>query len=160
VDIEGSLDEIVQVASSWIAESGEVLAIARYSRAAGNRDYRLFCDPSDWSRWARSLLADCNLLVLKDYELNRRGTARSVTEDVPVETDVEWLVIVTGDGGDDRAFECWGTAEVRDVLADYGDDYVFVGRMPGWNPAVAIHAPATLSAIAPRTDGSIHRGVY
>ncbi len=62
VDIEGSLAEIVVAASRWITDTGEVLDIARYSRAAGARDHVLFDDPEAFAVWADSLPADTNLL--------------------------------------------------------------------------------------------------
>jgi hypothetical protein len=162
VDIKGSLEEIVEMASTWIAEFGEVLAIARYSRAAGNRDYCLFSDPEDFGRWAFSLPPDCSLLVMKDYELNLRGIAGEVANEVPIETDVEWLVVVAGVGyrGEDWPYSCWGTAEVHEVLADHGGENVVVGRMPDWAPDVPSDAPPTLCIYIPRSDGSTHVGVY
>jgi hypothetical protein len=162
VDIVASLEDIVEMATAWIVEIGEVLAIARYSRAGGNRDYRIFSNASELSGWACSLPPDCNLLVLKDYQLNLRGDASKVAEDVPFEAEVEWLVLVSGGGylGADIGLDCWGTAEVKEVLADYGESCVIAGRMPAWNPFVPDHAPAILSAIVPRSDGTIHRGVY
>lgn len=162
VNIEGSLEHIVKVGSEWITSAGEILAVARFSRAAGGRDYLLFDDPSTFAEWAFSLPADTNLLVLKDYELTLRGEANAVLPELPDESDVEWLLLVDGGGFDSRnaAWECWGTSEVREHLAKYETEHVAAGRMPMWNPAVADHAPDTLSAIVPRNDGTVHRGIY
>lgn len=162
MDIEGSLAEIVVAASRWIADTGEVLAIARYSRAAGARDYVLFDDPEAFAVWADSLPADTNLLVLKDFQLDARRAASDVSHQIPNETDVEWLMIVEGGGyqGRNESWECWGTSEVLLPLEDYDRKQVAIGRMPAWNPAVDPHAPNTLSAIVPRADGTTQRGVY
>lgn len=156
------MPEIAEVCSRWIADAGEVLAVARYSRAAGQRDYALFDDPEVFASWANSLPADTNLLVLKDYQLEIRGAASELSPQIPTETDVEWLMIVEGGGyqGRDESWECWGTSEVLLRLEDYDHEHVALGRMPGWNPAVIPHASDTLSAIVPRADGTTQRGIY
>lgn len=148
--------------SRWITDAGEILAVARNSRAAGERDYAVFGNPEAFRAWANSLRSDTNLLVLKDYQLNIRGPVAQVKPQIPSESDVEWLMIVKGSGyqGRDESWECWGTAEILERLEDYHDEYVTIGRMPAWNPAVVPHAPDTLSAIVPRADGSTQRGIY
>ena len=90
------------------------------------------------------------------------NTATLSSDELPDESDVEWLLLVDGGGyaGRDAAWECWGTSEVREHLAEYETEHVAAGRMPAWNPAVADHAPDTLSAIVPRSDGTVHRGIY
>ncbi|MCP4967610.1 MAG: hypothetical protein GY926_20550 [bacterium] len=163
MDVEGSLAEILELGAEWIADCGEVFAVARYSRAAGARDYELFDDATALRAWASALLPDTNLLLLKEYELSLRGPANTVRARIPDEAEVEWLIIIARPnwGSRSTSFECWGTSEVLEHLADYDDkEYVSAGRMPGWNPAVAEHAPDTLSAVVPRSDGSTHRGVY
>jgi len=162
VDIEASLEQVVTIAAEWIASSGEVLAVARFSRAAGNRDYQLFDDPEAFATWAFSQPPDTNLLVLQDYDLPFRGRSGLIANALPDESEVEWLLMVEGGGfeGRDTAWECWGTAEVREHLSDYQTECVVAGRMPAWNPAVVNHAPDTLSAVVPRGDGTAHRGIY
>jgi len=162
VDTEGSLEHIVEIGSEWIASLDEVLAVARFSRAAGSKEYVLFHDHGTFADWAFSLPADTNLLVLKDYDLRFRGEATAVLAELPEESDVEWLLLVEGGGfdGRDDAWACWGTSEVRERLADYEREHVVAGRMPAWNPTVADHWPDTLSAIVPRSEGTLHRGIY
>ncbi len=162
VDIEGSLAEIVVAASRWISDAGEVLAIARYSRAAGARGYPPF----------RRFRGVCGLgkLATRRHQSShpeglparRRGAASDVRHRIPNETDVEWLMIVEGGGYQGRieSWECSGTSEVLLRLEDYDREQVAIGRMPAWNPAVDPHAPDTLSAIVPRADGTTQRGVY
>ena len=53
-----------------------------------------------------------------------------------------------------------GVDEVTETLRDLDDTEVVIGPVPAWNSGVVKHAPATLSAIVPREDGSTHRGIY
>ncbi len=162
VDEDISLPDLTDGAYRWIARLGEVLAIARYSRAAGARDYKLFGEPGAFGEWVAVLPPDTSVLVVADYDLPLRGAAADVVRMVPEESAVEWLVLAEGTGheGRDESWECWGTAEVKMYLSECGSAAVVVGRMPAWNPAVAEEEAELLSAIVPRPDGSVHRGIY
>ncbi len=159
MDVEGSLEHVVSAALKWLATHGEILAIARFSRSAGAREFVLFNDRDRFVVWVSSLPADTNVLVMKDYDLILRGEPASVLAQLPDEPDEEWLLVLQDDDGD-TAWECWGTQQLREELQGCESRHVAAGRMPAWNNAVVPDAPTTLSAIVPRSDGSVERGIY
>jgi hypothetical protein len=153
MDIKALSDTV----GKWLRDEGEVLAVARYSRAAGSRDYALFSDHGAFMRWLDGLPPDTDVLALRDYDLPLRGPASaSMVSALPSPgDDGAWLVIV----GETKYSNdsCESAEEVLDLLKDHASQSIAIGPLPNWNRA---DDEALISAIVPRPDGSVEPGVY
>jgi hypothetical protein len=151
-------------ASRWIAETGEILALIRYSHAAGSKDFEFFSSADAFRDRLNGLAPRTCITVFRKRQLPLRGTVnddfiRQALQLIP--ENQEYLIV-----GLERV--TYGTQswhpkaagesheELADDLRDFQGNPVAVGPYPPWledNDEV-------VSAVIPNSDGSVTTGVY
>lgn len=150
--------------SQWIGESSEVLALFRYSHAAGSRDFVFFTGADDFREKLEKLPSRTSVIVFREPQLPLRGVVNEeLTETAMrlIPEDQEYLILCleyTQYGK--RGWFHWDAGDTHeDLMSDLryvAGRLVAVGLYPPWledNENV-------ISAIVPDTNGVVQVGVY
>ena len=156
--------EFRTIVESWIADRSEVLALIRYSGAAGSKDFEFFHTVEEFrNRLARLLPSTC-ITVFRDPQLPLRGRiddefiARAI-EAIPdgveyLVAGLEQIVCEPAEWLMHRAGETH--AELRKDLEEMRGELASFGPYPPW-----LHDNDTvISAVIPNPDGTVTTGAY
>jgi hypothetical protein len=150
----------------WIAEQGEVLALFRFSRAAGSRSWEFFsCFEAFQKRLAEQCPETC-IIVFSNHDLKTRGIVDEAFISHAVSTfqeHADWMLvclekITLGKASwyHDNPIETRG--ELEDELRSefcFGKT-VAIGKEPDWLE----EREGLISAVVPQADGTIKTGIY
>jgi len=150
--------------AGWIAVRGEILALIRYSHAAGAKDFEFFDTADDFRNRLRGLSPRDCVTVFGRQQLPLRGR---VDEDF-----IRRAVALVPDGAEFLVVGLepvrYGEAswfpksagetheELRESLRDLHGELVAVGPYPPWLE----DGEEVTSAVIPNPDGSVTTGVY
>jgi hypothetical protein len=154
----------LKTVKEWIAETGEVLVLIRYSYAAGNRSYEFF---SSFSLF-QERIAQCEprtcFVVFRKPQLTLRGVVDDdfITKAMSIVPDGDEYLIA---GLDEVHYGrmSWlpnhsgeSHLEMREDLEDAKGTRVAFGPYPPWLK----DTDDVISAIVPLPDGKVECGVY
>ena len=148
---------------------GEVLALFRYPRAAGSKDFVLFDDAAVFQDKLNGLPANTNVIVWGDEQLTLRGRVDRGFIEKAIETipnGAEYLVLCLDRTIHDyRPHHYWESsdysagethAELIGDLEEYAGRRVAVGLWPPWPE----RDPRVIEAFVPDELGVITPGPY
>ena len=144
----------------WLAEHGELLVLARYSRGAGAKDVFLFRDDAGFGAWLDQQPPATSVIAFRGPQVPLRGTADAALADAAralIPDGTEYLIVRLAP----PRYE--GTRRVgdahRELTADLEElrgEQVALGPHPEW-----LHDTDDLvEAIVPDADNQVRRGIY
>ncbi len=148
----------------WIQEQGEVLALFRYSYAAGSKSYEFFTTYADLQERTGQLPARTCVTVWGEPLLPLRG----IVDDAFIAHSLgqipearEWLFtgldrVVYGKASWFRHNAGMSLAELAEELADYTEERIALGLYPAWSENGGVE----VSAVIPDPDGAVVTGTY
>jgi hypothetical protein len=156
--------EFRRTAERWIAENGEILALIRYDRAAGSKDFEFFTSSPEFESSLDALSPRTSVIVFKERQLPLRGLVTdhfisAALELIPdgeesllwefdrtISGSVSWHSFRTGESH----------AELKEELTERYGRRIAVGLYPPW-----LHDnDCVISAIMPDADGVVRSGAY
>lgn len=150
--------------TGWIAERGEVLALVRYSHAAGAKDLEFFQSPDAFRARLKCLSPRDCVTVFGWPQLPLRGRVEEgiIQQAMTLIPDGTGFLVVglelvrygRASWYPNAAGETH--AELREAMEDRHDELVTVGPYPPWLD----DGEDVTSAVIPNTDGSVTTGVY
>lgn len=131
--------EFVAHVAEWITNSGEVLVVLRYLRAAGAKDFALCRTTPDFELLLKNAPIGTDIVVFRDPQLPIRGVineafASRILESIHDGEEYLIVTISTGQGtvlcenyrlGDQHA-------DLREVMNDLRGKQVAIGRCPAF----------------------------
>ena len=147
-------------ARRWLAEHGDLLVLARYSRAAGAKDVFLFHDDAAFATWLDEQPAATSVIIFRGPQVPLRGTADDRLADAAralVPDGTEYLIVRLAPpryAGTRRVGDTH--RELTEDLEDVRGEPIAVGPHPQW-----LHDTDDLvEAIVPDADDQVRRGIY
>lgn len=145
----------------WFALCGELLALIRYSRAGGSKDFVLIDDLESFDVMLSRLPTETNVIVFRQPQLYLRGIVdESFIEKAlgEIRDDLEYLALRIDN--EEHPWSFWTAGEGRNALEatlqDWRGHRIAIGPYPTWLEGNR----DVLSGIVPSADGMLQRGVY
>lgn len=154
----------LRTVESWLHERSEVLALIRFSRAAGSKSFEFFSLLIDLTRRERELSPSTNIIIFRALQLPLRG----VIDDSFIEKCIssipensEFLVVETAPrtaGKTSWFHHSTGEShgELRTELQDLRGRPVAAGEYPPWQE----DSSNVISGIVPDQEGNLKLGIY
>jgi len=156
----------LSVVESWIAERGEVLALFRFSRAAGNRSWEFFNSFDAFKKRLGEQRQETCVIVFREHDLTTRGLVDDafISQALSVfQERADWMLVCLDKITMGSA--SWyhdNPIETREELEEeLRDDFCFgktvaIGKEPDWLEERA----GLISAVVPHEDGTVVTGIY
>jgi hypothetical protein len=156
---KGFLDSV----ESWLKSELEILVLFRYSHAAGNKDFEIFCSFIEFNNRLRVLAPSTSVTAFKQRQLALRGVVDDsfIAQCVNAVPDgTEFLLLDTKartGSGHSWFYHVAGEShiELREALEELRGIYVAAGRYPQ-----LCAGPDVISGIVPDKNGAVRVGVY
>lgn len=153
----------LSLVEKWIAESGEIYIVIRYSHMAGSKDYLLMHSFLEFLNKLRTLPAQADVIVFRQKQLPIRGIANedlleAALDEIP--DGIEWKMEEYNPQTQTINRWIWGGAERKELIKTFNENKglsLAVGKTPTWweddNEDMQ-------SALVPMKDGALKRGIY
>lgn len=157
--------EFTGVAANWISKDGEILALARFPRAAGSRGYRLVTEKQAFDNWLLELKPRTSLILMRAPVLPVRGLLddrflQRAASELPERRELLAIrqdPIVRGNYAWYPHLEAEDKSDLIEQLQEWQSGLrIATGVMPDW----ACDSETTKSAYVPDADGTIHPEPY
>jgi hypothetical protein len=153
-----------RTACDWITRCGEVLALIRFSRAAGAKDFEFFTSPEAFEARLADLPVQTCVTLFRDRQLPIRGSVDEQFIDralALIDVDSEWLLVALertryGEYSWFAHFAGETREELRADLQDNKGIPMACGQYPPW----LVQSESVISAVVPDHDGVVRCGVY
>lgn len=135
-------EQFIGKVATWVAESGEVLIVLRYLRAAGKKHYALCRSEQDFRRIIDLVPIGTDIIAFRQKHLPFRGIATPSFIDrviVGIPDGTEYLVVRINGGKRDDPRRCGEMGDMhRDLREELEQEDVFntevaVGPLPPFN---------------------------
>ena len=148
-------------AERWLSEQGEILALFRYSHAAGSKDFFIFDAPEAFRAALQRASPQTSVIAFQQRQLTLRGVvddaliqaARTLIPD-----GAEFLILQRESREDGWSMHAEGVGhlELQECLTELSGHRIALGRYPPW----LCDSEDVMEAIVPDRDGVVRRGIY
>jgi hypothetical protein len=161
MNVSTNSTEFLTGAQRWISERGEILALFRYSGAAGSQDFFYFESPEVFRAALRRAGPQTSVVIFRQRQLPLRGTVdedliRAARELIPDDAEFLILDLEPQEGGWSHHTSGVGHRELEESLNEMRGHRVALGRYPPW----LYDSEDVMEAIVPDRDGVVRRGIY
>jgi hypothetical protein len=153
-------ERFVALAQEWIVERGEMLALFRYSRAGGAKDFCFFRRPEDFTVRLETLRPDTSVILFRQPQLSLRGIIDEVLIDKAVSLmrgDAEIIAVVLDEQQGTQAVLWEETKEeFRTALREHAGRMAAIGSYPPWLD----DSEDVIDGFVPGPDGAAGKRCY